>query len=938
MKARRKTTLLCAVLAFLFACSVFTGSAFADDSPEIVVHPTDKTVMNGQNAVFKVVAEGTNLTYKWYYSTAGSSSSYIVSGATTDTLTVTASAENSGRSYFCRVTGGSISVNSNSALLTTQYAVSFDANGGSGAPSGQKKTHGIALKLSTGKPTRTGYDFKGWALDEDSGTSDYASGASFTLDEDVTLYAVWERQTYTVQYDCLGGENGPDSQTKTYGTVLTLSMVRPTRTGYVFQGWSTSGAVASVSYEPGDPYREERSRTLYAVWEPKAVYTVTYDANGGSGAPAGQQKISENPLQLSETEPVREGYRFLGWAESKSALQAQYAPGATYQKDASVTLYAVWKEAGSASDFDVSRDAYAFNNSASSFGYTSRGPGEASYPIHYDPAFKLLFGNSVAGKSKYKSTVQSAWGGNCCGMSSTVALFYAGGMDPSAFGNSSVNNLQISGNNGQISLLTFIEAMQISQFTDAFAEQYRNNKLYRYQIEENGDRLNGLYQAVGNAADSHLGTIIGIGKTGVGGHALMAYGTESVSSTQDRLLIYDCNFPNQERSLYLTKDGNGGYSGWTYDMGSYGTWGITDENGSSCFISYIPYSTIQSIWSNRGHLYDNKEILTINGGNLSVLNMNGTEVARISGGHVSKSSSGVLEVPNLSMVWTGQTSVFLPRDYYTVVSNDGGALSLTMTDLEHSASVNTTADSVSFAVDSYTNENTVFIENASENDTYSVQLESGVSGVRYETISVNGTGKDGALSISGNDDTLSLLNCNISSLMINGEQRVTYVISAYAGAGGTITPAGDSIVCAGEDLAYTITPDPGYAVESVKLDGAVDMGCVGEYTFRNVNRNHMIVVQFARMDVGITQAAYDPQTAEVSVNFLCGGNAKLICAAYTSEGKMIRAVLRNISVGETETQFSLAGTQLPEGWKMKFMMVDAFWRPLCASREITGSR
>ena len=76
------------------------------------------------------------------------------------------------------------------------YAVKYNANGGSGAPSSQTKWYGETLTLSSTKPTRTNYTFKGWATSASGGVS-YASGASYTANSAITLYAVWAR-AYTV--------------------------------------------------------------------------------------------------------------------------------------------------------------------------------------------------------------------------------------------------------------------------------------------------------------------------------------------------------------------------------------------------------------------------------------------------------------------------------------------------------------------------------------------------------------------------------------------------------------------------------------------------------------------------------------------------------------------------------------------------------------------
>ena len=72
-------------------------------------------------------------------------------------------------------------------------------------------------------------------------------------------------------------------------------------------------------------------------------YTITYNANGGSGAPASQTKAYGKNITLSSTVPTKSGYTFLGWSTSNTATTATYAKGATYTDNKSVTLYAVWK-------------------------------------------------------------------------------------------------------------------------------------------------------------------------------------------------------------------------------------------------------------------------------------------------------------------------------------------------------------------------------------------------------------------------------------------------------------------------------------------------------------------------------------------------------------------------------------------------------------------
>lgn len=84
--------------------------------------------------------------------------------------------------------------------------------------------------------------------------------------------------------------------------------------------------------------------TLTVVTDEADTFTVTYDANGGSGAPAAQTKEAGTPLTLSSVEPVRSGYIFTGWNTEADGTGASYAMGAQYTMDAAVTMYAQWHQ------------------------------------------------------------------------------------------------------------------------------------------------------------------------------------------------------------------------------------------------------------------------------------------------------------------------------------------------------------------------------------------------------------------------------------------------------------------------------------------------------------------------------------------------------------------------------------------------------------------
>ena len=234
----------------------------------------------------------------------------------------------------------------------TKYTVSYNANGGSGAPSSQSKYYGKTLTLSSTKPSRTGYTFKGWATSA-SGSVSYASGASYTANASITLYAVWQANTYTVKYNANGGTGAPSSQTKTHGVTLTLSSTKPTRasdvddgvtTTYTFKGWATSASSSTVAYAAGAKYTANASVTLYAVWSTKTTiteYDVTYNTNGGTEVNP-QVKTKGVSLTLRGTIPTKNGYTFAGWGLSEDDTTVDYAAGASYTNDADIVLYAIW--------------------------------------------------------------------------------------------------------------------------------------------------------------------------------------------------------------------------------------------------------------------------------------------------------------------------------------------------------------------------------------------------------------------------------------------------------------------------------------------------------------------------------------------------------------------------------------------------------------------
>ena len=95
-------------------------------------------------------------------------------------------------------------------VTANEYTVSYNANGGSGAPSSQKYTYSPSgtITLSSTIPTRQGYEFLGWSTSSDDKSAIYTAGDTFDRNTigNTTLYAVWVMMTsFVTVYDSNGG-------------------------------------------------------------------------------------------------------------------------------------------------------------------------------------------------------------------------------------------------------------------------------------------------------------------------------------------------------------------------------------------------------------------------------------------------------------------------------------------------------------------------------------------------------------------------------------------------------------------------------------------------------------------------------------------------------------------------------------------------------------
>lgn len=171
-------------------------------------------------------------------------------------------------------------------------------------------------------------------------SADQPGDTSFYAAETVTI--AFTVPTYTVTYDVNGGNSSaPATTTHVKGATVTVSATTPTHATLNFAGWNTQAGGGGTSYASSAQFTIDADTTLYAQWSNVTTYTLTYNANSGTGGP-GAAVHSSGTINLSATEPTREGYRFAGWNTVQGGTGDPYQPGASFTVSSSSTLWAQW--------------------------------------------------------------------------------------------------------------------------------------------------------------------------------------------------------------------------------------------------------------------------------------------------------------------------------------------------------------------------------------------------------------------------------------------------------------------------------------------------------------------------------------------------------------------------------------------------------------------
>lgn len=175
-------------------------------------------------------------------------------------------------------------------VVNQNVTLSYNANGGGGAPASQILTSGVAGTISSTRPSRVNYEFLGWSTSPNATTATYQPGGSITITSNTTLYAVWLEKV-TITFNSNGGDTTPASQTVPKNTVINLPPIgsvghlkvrlqfdsnggNPVPDMYVDEtplGWSTKGYGTDIDYNFGQSYTATSNTTLYCTWKNKIM-------------------------------------------------------------------------------------------------------------------------------------------------------------------------------------------------------------------------------------------------------------------------------------------------------------------------------------------------------------------------------------------------------------------------------------------------------------------------------------------------------------------------------------------------------------------------------------------------------------------------------------------------------------------------------------------
>ena len=221
------------------------------------------------------------------------------------------------------------------------YTVTYNGNGNTSGtvptdPGAYVTGATVTTKTNSGTLAKTGSTFTGWNTAADGTGTTYASSATFTMGTaNVTLYATWTTNQYTVTFNSQGGSSVA-SENINFNAMATAPAA-PTQTGYTFTGWYTDAA-GTAPFFFTTPITA--AITLYAKWT-AISYTIIYTLNGGTNSPSNPATFTIVSSAITLANPTYAGYAFGGWYSNANFTGTAITSIPT-GTSSNQTLYAQW--------------------------------------------------------------------------------------------------------------------------------------------------------------------------------------------------------------------------------------------------------------------------------------------------------------------------------------------------------------------------------------------------------------------------------------------------------------------------------------------------------------------------------------------------------------------------------------------------------------------
>ena len=237
-------------------------------------------------------------------------------------------------------------------IPVTTYTLTFDANGGTGSMTAKTGLTGEYDLPANEFTAPSGKKFKGWSL-----TTDGAIVTKVDMTENRTVYAIWENIIYTVTFNSNGGTSVAPQDVNA-GEKITEPTPAPTREGFTFAGWYEDSTF-STKFNFDTPITSNLN--LYANWT-ENKYTLTFDANGGSGTMAPKADLTGEYTLPANGFTAPTGKQFKGWS-----LTTDGAIVTKVDMTENKTVYAIWEDIIYSYEFLESTGEQTIDGKANSF-------------------------------------------------------------------------------------------------------------------------------------------------------------------------------------------------------------------------------------------------------------------------------------------------------------------------------------------------------------------------------------------------------------------------------------------------------------------------------------------------------------------------------------------------------------------------------------------